>query len=149
MVKLVSPYGHIALRTGPAYRDIRKVRHTAITSTVSERQWQDHVCTVAALYGWHGIHFINSRGNVEGIHSPNRRFPRGADHDDARGFPDLVLVHPGRNLGAFVELKARRGRVAVEQHRWLGWWHDLGTVRSFLWRPEDEQEMCRTLRDGW
>jgi len=147
------PFRHIALRQGPRYADLRKMAVRRKTSigllNVSEKDFQDHVFTMAALYGWHGKAVRLSKGVMEGLHSPNRGFPRGADHDDASGFPDLFLVHPERRLVILAELKTRRGRTTLDQERWLAWTHDLGSLRSFLWRPENEQEILMTLKEGW
>ena len=55
---------------------------------------------------------------------------------DGAGFPDLVLVHPRRQLLAFAELKSDRGRVRPEQEAWLADLREAGVV-AFLWRPSD------------
>jgi len=116
---------------------------------VSERVFQDHVLTVAALHGWHGVHILRSKGNVEGLHSLNRRFPRGAHHDDASGVPDLLLVHPARQIGLLAELKTQRGRLSPDQRLWLEWTADLHSCRGVCWRPPDEDEITRVLGEGW
>lgn len=49
----------------------------------------------------------------------------------------------------FAELKVGRNKTDEHQDRWLDWTHDLGRVRSVCWWPKDEQEIVRTLKEGW
>ena len=39
--------------------------------------------------------------------------------DGHKGFPDIVAVHPVRGLVLFVEVKADKGKLTVEQRQWL------------------------------
>lgn len=57
----------------------------------------------------------------------------------AKGFPDLVLVHPRTGAILYAELKKQDGRVTPEQDQWMRALAIRGVV--FLWRPSD-------LRDG-
>lgn len=64
-----------------------------------------------------------------------------SDHSEA-GFPDLVLVKPGREEKAgrliFAELKSRRGKLSPAQHTWLDLLgHTLPGVEVYTWRPAD------------
>jgi hypothetical protein len=138
----------IAYRNGLVTRKVRP-RPTMVTLPVTERAFLEHVMTLAALHGWHGIHIIRSRDVMEGVHSLARRFPRGAEHDDAHGFPDLLLVHPARRQLLLVELKRSSGRLTVDQQRWLRWAADLGSCRAYCWRPEDEREIQHVLTEAW
>ena len=54
-------------------------------------------------------------------------------------FPDLVLVHPQRQLLAFAELKSDNGRIRPEQAAWLAELRAVGPlpaagIPAFLWR---------------
>jgi hypothetical protein len=141
----------IARRNGLNYRDIRRpVRPVPPAIPVTERQFQDHVSNLAALYGWHGVHITRSKGVMEGIHSLARGFPRGSDHDDAHGLPDLILMHPVRFLLLLAELKIGRNQPTKDQQRWLLWGPPAGYAwRTVCWWPKDETEILLTLRDGW
>jgi hypothetical protein len=62
-------------------------------------------------------------------------------HDSRRsepGFPDIVAAGPGGLL--LRELKADKGKVSPEQHRWLSVLRSAGADAG-VWRPEQ-------LRDG-
>lgn len=145
---------NIARRHGLVFRNVRRVQatsaRTVLLEGVKEEQFQEHVLTTAAFHGWHGIHILHSKANVEALHSPNRRFPRGADHDDAYGFPDLVLVHPARHLLILAELKVKRRKLRPEQELWKQWCSGLHLdCRHFAWWPEDEPEIQHILSEGW
>ncbi len=53
---------------------------------------------------------------------------------DGKGFPDLVLVRPGRIVCA--ELKVGRNASTAEQLHWLAWLNAAG-VPSYVWREAD------------
>lgn len=60
-------------------------------------------------------------------------------HDARRspqGFPDLLLVHPGRRRTLYAELKSTKGRLTTTQ---LDWLVDLAVAGNHvhLWRPYD------------
>lgn len=60
------------------------------------------------------------------------------DHDsrrNARGLPDLILLHRRTGRSVFVELKSATGKVRPEQKEWL----DALRIRheAYLWRPAD------------
>ncbi len=119
-----------------------------VLANTSERDFQDHVFTLAARGGFHGLHFRVSHGSLEGLHGLNRAFPRGADHDDASGIPDLLLVQPERGLLLLPELKASRGMVSDDQRRWLDWLADVVDVEAPVWRPADEDAIRKILLGG-
>jgi hypothetical protein len=110
-----------------------------------EHAFQEHVFTLAARGGWHGAHIRLSHGTLEGLHSPRRPYPRAADHDDAWGIPDLVLVHPVRGLLLLPELKTPRGVVSPDQRRWLGWLSNVDSIQSPIWRPSMEETIRAVL----
>jgi hypothetical protein len=83
----------------------------------SERQLQDHIVGLARSLSWMAYHTHDSR----------RSEP---------GYPDLHLIHFGRRLSLFRELKSTKGRISPAQIEWgealtrAG--HDFA-----IWRPAD------------
>ncbi len=92
---------------------------------MTERELQAAIVEAARLFGWL-VHHCRPARTASGWATPIE--------GDA-GFPDLVLVRPGRRP-MFVELKAQAGRVSREQARWL---HVLALAEAdaHVWRPED------------
>lgn len=149
---------NIARRHGLVFRNVRRVppvrqaldTRQTLLEDVSEHEFQEHVLTSAAFYGWHGIHIRNSQGVMEGAHSPNRPFPRRSALDDAFGFPDLVLIHPARNLLLLAELKVKGRKLRPGQEHWQLWCGGLKhDARYFAWWPKDEPEIEQILSQGW
>lgn len=93
---------------------------------VTERQFQAQVRELAALLGWDAYCSWTS------IHSPG-------------GWPDLVLVHPGKGRVIFAELKSDKGRVSVRQQYCLDSLELCGQ-EIYVWRPGDLEEIARVLR---
>jgi hypothetical protein len=149
---------NIARRHGLVFRNVRRTAplkqaldtRQVLLEGVNEREFQEHVLTSAAHYGWHGMHIFNSRGVIEGVFSPNRPFPRRDALDDAFGFPDLVLIHPGRDLLILAELKVKERKLRAGQERWKLWCSGLKhDARYFTWWPKDEAEIEQILSQGW
>lgn len=61
-----------------------------------------------------------------------------------RGFPDLVLVHPGLRWVLFVEVKTEKGKLAPDQVRWRDALIATGQ-RWYCWRPRDREAMWVVL----
>ncbi len=99
-------------------------------SLLSEAQLSSLVVETARLGGWSlRYHTLRSKG------SPS-------------GFPDWVLLRPGRLL--FVELKSESGKVRPEQQRWLDALEEFAYgfcmhVEVHVWRPSDWSEIAETL----
>lgn len=58
-------------------------------------------------------------------------------HDSRRshkGWPDLVLAHPGWQKFLIRELKSEKGRITREQQAWLSALTTLG-IDAGIWRP--------------
>lgn len=55
---------------------------------------------------------------------------------DAKGWPDLVLVHPGIGRILFRELKSDKGNPTPEQTEWLTVLRTSG-LDACVWRPGD------------
>lgn len=94
---------------------------------MNERSLQAAVLELAGLLGWATYHTFDSRRS-------------------APGFPDLVLVRPPRIV--FAELKAGRGRLSLDQHRWLDLLAGCPGVEAYLWTPAQWRagEIERALR---
>jgi hypothetical protein len=60
------------------------------------------------------------------------------------GFPDCVLVKPGRLI--FAELKSAKGKPTHAQEVWLSLLaHSVPGVVCYLWRPKDVVEIAEIL----
>lgn len=107
-----------------------------VVSTVTERDFQAAVIETAHVFGWRVAHFRPAR-TAHGW--------RTAVAGDGSGFPDLVLLHPGRREIIARELKATGGKLSREQAQWLADLEACG-VDSGVWCPDDWDEIERTLR---
>lgn len=110
-----------------------------------ESAFQDWLMTTAARGGYHGLHIRQSHNTLEAVHSPRRAWPRGADHDDAWGFPDLLLIRPSTGELEFVEAKRLGERLRRTQELWHGWLGSVRSVRTHVWTPREEREAERVL----
>lgn len=106
--------------------DKRAANRAILDALVTEADHQAVIVRMAELYGWRWFHDTDPRR-------------------DRAGFPDLVLVRPGRLVLA--ELKTETGQPTTEQRQWLA---DLATVEgphvaARLWRPSDMDAIEREL----
>lgn len=117
----------------------------------SERQFQEGVVQFALLRGWAVQH--DRATNTPMICGPCSRRKRAAEGRgavryqcpscrrpppnirNASGWPDLVLARPPRLI--IVELKSQAGRVKPEQDRWLKLLRACPGIETYLWRPDD------------
>lgn len=88
-----------------------------VAKTMTEKQLQDAIVGAAQRLNWLVYHTHDSR----------RSQP---------GFPDLVLVHPGRKVTLFRELKTMTGKVTTTQQQWLDGLTTAGQDAA-VWRPTD------------
>ena len=99
----------------------------AASLAMSEDELLTNVMDMAHLLGWRTAHFRPAR-TEEGW--------RTAGSGDAKGFPDLCMVHPVQGRIVVAELKSQRGQVSEDQAAWIA---DLGalpdTVEVHVWRP--------------
>lgn len=95
--------------------------------TLSEKQWQAQIVAEAKRFGWLVYHSWTSLNS-------------------AKGFPDLVLVHPRHGV-VFAELKTATGRVTADQQRWLDLLSMAG-CRVYVWRPGDAYAVWTLLATG-
>ena len=107
---------------------------TGLYATISEATFTSHVITLARRLGWLAAHFrpgMTKRG----------RWVTAMSGDV--GFPDCVLIKPGRVI--FAELKAAKGRVTPAQRKWLDVAEKAG-IEAYLWKPSMIDEIERILR---
>lgn len=116
-----------------------------------ERDWERQVTEWARRGGWHGIHVFRSShpspggggySIYQGVHDG-----RNADHDDRKGVPDWLLVHPERKILLLPELKKESGRVSDDQERWHTMLRWIEHVAAPIWYPHDADEV-RTILLG-
>ena len=105
---------------------------------MNEAQLQDKVVAVARHAGWCVMHTRPARTMSGGWATPLQGH---------KGFPDLVLVHPSRNLLVFAELKSDKGRLEPEQRRWLDALQDAHAI-VYVWYPKDWPAIVELLAPG-
>lgn len=93
----------------------------------------------ARAAGWFVWHFHDSRREVR---KNGKRILVG--DNDAKGFPDLVLVHPGRGVTLFRELKVPPNKPTQAQRETL---HVLSAAgnNAGVWTPADWPTILATL----
>ncbi len=106
---------------------------------MTEPQFQRLVIQYATLNGWRVMHVSDSRREVKA-----NGISRLVGDPLAKGWPDLVLVHPGRGTMLIRELKTDRGRISPEQREWLRALTACG-VDAGVWRPRDLDEIEAAL----
>lgn len=92
-----------------------------------EQTFQRLVVEIARIHGWRVAHFPASL-SVRGRHMTATAY-------DARGYPDLTLVHPKRGV-MFRELKRDSGKLSEHQIAWLQALNAAG-VNAGVWKPSD------------
>lgn len=97
----------------------------ALLATLTEKQWQKQVEEWARRGGWRVFHVYDM------VRS-------------AGGWPDLVLVKPGRRV-IYAELKKYGGRVTDQQKAWLADLENAEGTDVYTWFPTDENEVRWTL----
>ena len=94
----------------------------------TEAQFTDRIVDTAHLYGWKAAHFRAGR-TAHGYRTPLQY--------DAKGWPDLILVHPDTGTVLAVEVKLWRNRKpAPEQEQWLRWLNLCG-ISAAVWTERD------------
>ena len=107
----------------------------ALLKPLSEAAFTRQVLELARLRGWRTFHVRPAR---------TRKGWRTPVQGDGTGFPDLVLVRYKTEELLFVELKAEKGKMRVEQ---LHWTVDLRLAgqRVYVWRPSDWPQIEEVL----
>jgi len=101
-----------------------------MTKTVDYNSQQSHegfrvqICQLAKLLGWRVYWTWKS------FHSP-------------KGFPDLVLVKHPRLI--FAELKVKKDKLRSDQKLWLEELEKCPGNETYLWRPENFENIKDTL----
>ena len=104
--------------------------------SITEAEFQRQVLQLARINGWRSAHFRPAK-TARGWRTPCQ--------GDAKGFPDLVLVKPGRpGRLLFVELKRLGAWLTGEQKDWIHALEDAG-AQVFVWRPSDWPEIEKEL----
>ena len=96
---------------------------TSLSEYISEKEWQATVVEYATLHGWLAYHTYDSRRSVP-------------------GFPDLVMVRPGRLV--FAELKSEKGKIQESQQEWIDTLA-LAGQKCHVWRPSDWSTVEKVL----
>lgn len=102
---------------------------------MSEAEFTSAVIQAAQAFGWIVAHFRPAK---------TEKGWRTAVQGDGKGYPDLTLVHPKWRRVVIAELKAEKGKVAPEQHRWLEAFAEAG-IETHVWRPSDWDALERVL----
>lgn len=115
---------------------------TAPPQHATERGFQDAVVQLAQYFGWRVAHFGTAQTGSGHYTTPCRY--------DGKGFPDLVLVNPGRGLVWFRELKAGKRPhrdLEPEQREWQV--ALAGACANVdVWRPSDWPDIVAALSSG-
>lgn len=96
--------------------------------TMSEDELLQGLTEALTLCGWRWMHIIRSDGVTAG----------------SAGWPDLVAVHPDRDVVLAWELKGERGVVSGDQAAWLVGLRDR-QVDARLVRPMDYDAALRVI----
>lgn len=101
-----------------------------VAAQMSEAALQNRILLLASAFGWMAYHTHDSRRSQ-------------------KGFPDLVLLHPGQGRLLFRELKSAKGRTTPEQTLWLEGLVAAG-FDAGVWRPADllDRTVENALRGG-
>lgn len=108
----------------------RLTEEELVLRSISEREWQSHVCKIADLKGWRYYH------------PPDNRPVNGRIQKVVSGFPDLCLIKNNRMI--FAELKRERGIVSEQQEDWIQAIKNCG-IEVYVWRPSDLHDLVAIL----
>lgn len=110
---------------------------SAAPAVISETDWSNWVAELAHIHHWAVAHWRPAQTNHGW---------RTACQYDAAGFPDLILVHPLRQLVLYRELKVGRNKLDEKQWQWRHWLTQAGADWD-IWTPADRDEVVRILTD--
>ncbi len=103
---------------------------------ITEADFQQQVIDLAHFHGWKVAHFRPAK---------TEKGWRTAVAADGKGFPDLVLVHPGKKKIIYAELKGQPSSpISIDQEEWLIALYNAG-AEAHIWRPADFELIARTL----
>lgn len=106
-----------------------------------EAAFQRRVLYRARKHGWRCVHFHQAAVGVDGEGNAIIATPVSGD---AKGFPDLILVKPGRPV-IFAELKRELGHLSAEQEAWMDLLAAAGQC-VVIWRPSMLRDIEKVLR---
>ena len=95
-----------------------KYNRALIHTSMSEKDFQQQVVTMAHALGWKTYHTLYS------IKS-------------ALGYPDLTMVSTRQHRIIFAELKTEKGKISPNQAAWLEALRTPKLVEVYTWRPSD------------
>jgi len=98
--------------------------HASSSTGVTEKQWLQHVRTLAHTQGWRTYHPLRSQGSEA-------------------GWVDLVCLRPP--VLVLAELKTDHGRLTAAQRQWLEGLQQVTTIATHLWRPEHWDQVVQVL----
>lgn len=107
---------------------------------MTEAAFQRRVIYRARRSGWRAVHF-----HAASVGSDGEEVFITPVSGDAKGFPDLILVKPGRQP-IFAELKRELGKLSPEQWAWLDLLIAAGQ-NAVIWRPSMLRLIEGVLRD--
>lgn len=99
---------------------------------------QDACWEMGAQFGWKLAHFRPCQ---------TKHGWRTAVSYDGKGFPDLMLLHPERQVLMFREIKTKHEKLTPEQAEWGAWLMAAGQDWG-VWRPEQWPSIVATLSFG-
>jgi hypothetical protein len=105
---------------------------------VSEAQWQRVVCDALSLHGWSWLH-------VHPLMTRDGEYRTPTSGTLARGWPDLLAVHPTRQRTLLIECKGPRTAISPAQREV----HDIlrqAGHEVLVLRPRDLPLLLETLR---
>jgi hypothetical protein len=98
-----------------------------LDAAVNEADFMWQIMQLARLYHWRCYHPFDSRRS-------------------AVGYPDLTLVHPGRRLLCFLEIKREAGKTTPAQEAWLAALGAIPGVVAMVVRPSQWDEVVEILK---
>ena len=101
---------------------------------MTEKEWLGTVIALASLKGWL-VHHCRPARTKDG------KWATAIQGDP--GFPDLVLVRPGRVI--FAELKVKGRRLTQAQMRWHIALTECPRVERYTWEPRHWEDVKRLL----
>lgn len=96
----------------------------------TERKFMLRTQRLGNEFGWMSYHTHDSRGSEP-------------------GFPDVVFVHADAGVTMFIEFKTDKGRLTIDQCRWMAAFLRAGRMgccqRADVWRPRDQDHIDNVL----
>ena len=105
-------------------KDIDRLLKPTKASSLSEREFQAAVMTIAHQLKWLFYHTHDSIGSQA-------------------GFPDLVMVRGKRLI--FAELKTEKGKLSMQQLEWTTGLTETA-AEVYVWRPSMMDKIIETLK---